>query len=165
MQKDRRQIMKQDKDKASKEERRAIEARRCSENMRQFVMGFRALLEDALRDKELTLAQLRLLKAVKQQADVSAAALARTCMVTPQTLQAVLGRAVHANWIVRGKSEKNERFVTATLTPLGESVLQSGMAMAARVEQRIWEDVGLSDLKHFNDTLQAGIAKLGSATA
>jgi DNA-binding MarR family transcriptional regulator len=155
--------MKQDKgkDKAPKQERRAIEARRCSENMRQLTIGFRSLLEDALRDEGLTLPQLRLLKAVKQQTDVSAAALARICMVTPQTLQAVLARAVHAQWIVRGKSTKNERIVTATLTELGESMLQLGMAMAARIEERIWQDVGLSDLKQLNETLQAGIAHLG----
>jgi DNA-binding MarR family transcriptional regulator len=159
--------MKQDKekDKAPKQERRAIEARRCSENMRQLTIGFRVLLEDALRNEGLTLPQLRLLKAVKQQADVSAAALARTCMVTPQTLQAVLARAVQAQWIVRGKSEKNERFVTATLTPLGESTVQLGMTMAARIEERIWQDVGLSDLKQLNETLQAAIANLGAPTA
>ena len=159
--------MKQDKekDKAPKQERRAIEARRCSENMRQLTIGFRVLLEDVLRNEGLTLPQLRLLKAVKQQADVSAAALARTCMVTPQTLQAVLARAVQAQWIVRGKSEKNERFVTATLTPLGESTVQLGMTMAARIEERIWQDVGLSDLKQLNETLQAAIANLGAPTA
>jgi DNA-binding MarR family transcriptional regulator len=159
--------MKQDKgkDKASKQERRAIEARKCSENMRQLTIGFRSLLEDALRDEGLTLPQLRLLKAVKQQTDVSAAALARTCKVTPQTLQAVLARAVQAQWIVRGKSQKNERFVTATLTPLGESTVQLGMAMAARIEERIWQDVGLSDLKQLNETLQAGIANLGAPPA
>src|SRR6202789_874607 len=131
--------MKQDKgkDKASKQERRAIEARKCSENMRQLTIGFRALLEDALRNEGLTLPHLRVLKAVKQQTDVSAAALARTCKVTPQTLEAVLARAVQAQWIVRGKSQKNERFVTATLTPLGESIVETGMAMAARIEARI----------------------------
>jgi DNA-binding MarR family transcriptional regulator len=159
--------MKQDKgkDKASKQERRASEARKCTENMRQLTIGFRALMEDALRDEGLTLPQLRLLKAVKHQTDVSAASLARTCMVTPQTMQAVLERAEQAKWIARGKSQKNERFVTATLTELGESVLQQGMAMVVRIEERIWQDVGLSDLKQLNETLKAGIANLGPPPA
>ncbi len=158
--------MKQEKGKhkAPKEERRAIEVRSCSENMRRLLIGFRSLLEDALRDEGLTVPQLRLLKAVKQQADGSAAALARTCMVTPQTLQAVLARAVQAKWIVRGKSKKNERFVTATLTPSGELELQRGMAMMARIEDRIWQEVALSDLRQLNETLQAGIAQLETAT-
>ena len=151
--------------KESKAQRKAVEARTCTINMRRLTVGYRSLLEDMLRGEGLTLPQLRLLKAVREQADVSAAALARTCQVTPQTLQAVLARAVQAKWIVRGKSEKNERYVTATLTPLGESILETGMAMAARIEERIWKDVGLSDLKRLNEVLQAGIANLEAVPA
>src|ERR1700753_119797 len=146
--------------KESKALRKAAEARTCTLNMRRLTVGYKSLLEDMLRGEGLTLSQLRLLKAVKEQADVSAAALARTCQVTPQTLQDVLARAVQAKWIVRGKSEKNERYVTATLTPLGESILETGMAMAARIEERVWKDVGLSDLKRLNELLQAGISNL-----
>ena len=159
--------MKRDKGrhKESKAQRKAAEARTCALQMRRLTVGHRSLLEDMLRGEGLTLPQLRLLRAVKEQTDVSAAALARTCVVTPQTLQAVLARAVQAKWIVRGKSAKNERYVTATLTLLGESILATGVAMAARIEERIWMDVGLSDLKRLNDTLQAGIANLEAAPA
>jgi MarR family transcriptional regulator, organic hydroperoxide resistance regulator len=159
--------MKHDKGrrKESKAQRKAVEARGCTLQMRRLTVGYRSLLEDMLRGEGLTLPQLRLLRAVKEQTDVSAAALARTCVVTPQTLQAVLARAVQAKWIVRGKSVKNERYVTATLTPLGESILETGMAMAARIEERIWKDVGLSDLKRLNEILQAGIANLETAPA
>ena len=153
------------KHKEPKAQRKAVEARTCTLQMRRLTVGYRSLLEDMLRGEGLTLPQLRLLRAVKEQTDVSAAALARTCVVTPQTLQAVLGRAVQAQWIVRGKSAKNERYVTATLTPLGESILETGVAMAARIEERIWMDVGLSDLKRLNDTLQAGIANLEAVPA
>jgi DNA-binding MarR family transcriptional regulator len=149
-----------EKHKGTKEERKAAEARVCSENMRHLIVGFRGRVEDELRADGLTLPQLRLLKAVKQQEDVSAAALARTCNVTPQTMQAVLGRAVQAQWIVRGKSKKNERFVTATLTSLGESVLKQGMDVVVRIEEIIWREVGLSDLKQLNETLRTGIAAL-----
>ena len=149
-----------EKHKAPKEERKAAEARSCSENMRRLITGFRGRVEDELRADGLTLPQLRLLKAVKQQEDVSAASLARTCSVTPQTMQAVLGRAAQARWIVRGKSKKNDRFVTATLTPMGESVLKQGMDVVVRIEERIWREVGLSDMKQLNETLQAGIAAL-----
>ena len=150
------------KHKVSKQERKAVEARLCSENMRHLIIGYRAIMEDKLRDEGLTLPQLRLLKAVRQQADVSAATLARACQVTPQTLQAVLRRAVQAKWIIRGKSKKSERIVTAKLTPLGDSLLQQGNDMATRIEQRIWQDVGWSDLVQLNETLQAGIASLAA---
>jgi DNA-binding MarR family transcriptional regulator len=158
--------MKHDKGKHKelKAQRKAVEARTCTLQMRRLTVGYRSLLEDMLRGEGLTLPQLRLLRAVKEQTDVSAAALARTCVVTPQTLQAVLGRAVQAQWIVRGKSEKNERFVTATLTPLGESILETGQAMAAGIEERIWSDAGLSDMKRLNEMLQRAIAKIEGDT-
>jgi len=139
---------------------RSTEQRRCSENLRRLVTGYRALLEDELRDQGLTLPQLRLLKAIQQQAGVSAAALARTCSVTPQTLQAVLARAVREQWIVRGRSLGNSRIVTASLTPRGEAVLERGKQMAARIEERLWSGVNLATLKDLNRILEAGIANL-----
>jgi MarR family transcriptional regulator, organic hydroperoxide resistance regulator len=139
---------------------RSTEQRRCSENLRRLVIGYRALLEDELRDQGLTLPQLRLLKAIQQQAGVSAAALARTCSVTPQTLQAVLARAVREQWIVRGRSLGNSRIVTASLTPRGEAVLERGKQMAARIEEKLWHGVNLATLKDLNRILETGIANL-----
>ncbi|HZL26423.1 MAG TPA: MarR family winged helix-turn-helix transcriptional regulator [Acidobacteriaceae bacterium] len=158
--------MKHDKGKRKepKAQRKAVEARTCTLQMRRLTVGYRSLLEDMLRGEGLTLPQLRLLRAVKEQTDVSAAALARTCVVTPQTMQAVLARAVQAQWIVRGKSAKNERYVTATLTPLGESILATGVAMAARIEERIWSGAGLSDMKRLNEMLEGAIAKIEGDT-
>ena len=74
----------------NREGKKAAEARRASTNMRHLLVEYKSRLEDSLRAEGLTLAQLRLLNAVKSQSGVSAAALARTCFVTPQTLQAVL---------------------------------------------------------------------------
>lgn len=152
--------MKPEKDKAEKQQRRAIEARALSQNMRALTIGFKAVFEDHLREQGLTLPQLRLLKAVDEATDVSSAALARTCQVTPQTLQAMLTRAVQAKWIVRGKSARNERIVTASLTPLGKSLLEMGKKQAAALEAKIWGDVGLSQMRELNEMLVAVIGKL-----
>lgn len=154
--------MKHAKDKSSKEERRAAELRALSQNMRQLVIGFKATFEDQLREFGLTLPQMRLLKAVEEQADVSSAELARRCHVTPQTLQGMLTRATQAKWIVRGKSARSARFVTATLTPAGEKLVQTGMDAAAKLEATIWGDAGLSDLKRVNELLMVAIEKLGA---
>jgi DNA-binding MarR family transcriptional regulator len=143
-----------------KPERKKLESRRCSENLRRMMTGFKSLLEHHLREEGLTLPQLRLLKAVQQQTGVSAAALARTCLVTPQTMQSILTRAVRENWIIRAKSSRNERILTASLTPLGEDVLARGLQMAARIEELIWQDVSLGDLEELNRTLDEGVARL-----
>jgi DNA-binding MarR family transcriptional regulator len=136
------------------------EKRRCSENLGRMVKGYRALLEDALRDQNLTLPQLKLLKAIEEQSGASAAALARTCSVTPQTMQSILTRAVREQWIVRGKSVGNNRILTASLTPLGEAVLERGSQMAARIEDTLWRGISMATLQQLNEILEAGIANL-----
>jgi DNA-binding MarR family transcriptional regulator len=143
-----------------KPERRKLETRRCSENLRRLMTGFKSLLEHQIREEGLTLPQLRLLKAVQQQTGVSAATLARTCMVTPQTMQSILTRAVRERWIIRAKSSRNERILTASLTPLGEQVLERGIQMAARIEEQLWQSVSLTDLEMLNETLEVGVACL-----
>jgi DNA-binding MarR family transcriptional regulator len=143
-----------------KPSRKLSEERRCSQNLGRVVKGYRALLEDALREEGLTLPQLHLLKAIEAQAGASAAALARTCHVTPQTMQSVLTRAVREQWIVRGKSVGNNRIVTASLTPLGKAVLERGSQMSARIEEILWRGVGRSTLQQLNTILEAGIVNL-----
>jgi MarR family transcriptional regulator, organic hydroperoxide resistance regulator len=145
---------------AKKHARKHSEERRCSQNLGRIVKGYRALLEDSLREEGLTLPQLRLLKAINEQAGASAAALARTCYVTPQTMQSILTRAVREQWIVRGKSSGNNRIVTASLTPLGKAVLERGSQMSARIEETLWHGVDRSTLKQLNAILEAGIANL-----
>ncbi len=73
-------------------DRKAAEMRRFTENLRNLMIGFRAAMEHELSQKDITLPQLRMLKAISHSPDVSAAALARACTVTPQTAQAILTR-------------------------------------------------------------------------
>ena len=111
-------------------------ARRCTKSLRDLLLGYRSLLEDALRGEGLTLPQLRLLHAIKEQGSVSGASIARTCQVTPQTLQAMLPRAEREGWITRDISQRNHRIVTASLTRKGEMALASGVAAAAEIEEK-----------------------------
>ena len=111
-------------------------ARRCTKSLRELLLGYRSLLEDALRGEGLTLPQLRLLHAIDEQEGVSGATIARTCQVTPQTLQAMLTRAEREGWITRDISEVNHRILTASLTRKGEMALASGMAAAAEIEEQ-----------------------------
>jgi DNA-binding MarR family transcriptional regulator len=123
-------------------------------------MGYRSRLEDALRVEGLTLPQLRLLNAIKEQEGVSGATIARTCQITPQTLQAMLTRAEREGWITRDISEVNHRILTASLTRNGEMALASGLATAAEIEEKIWTGVSASTLDQLNLTLEHGIANL-----
>src|SRR5258708_7439070 len=135
-------------------------ARQCSKSLRELVVGYRSLLEDALRDEGLTLPQLRLLNAIKEQGSVSGASIARTCQVTPQTLQAMLTRAEREGWITRDISQRNHRILTASLTRKGEEALASGAAAATEIEEKIWTGVSVSTLDQLNNTLEHGIVNL-----
>jgi DNA-binding MarR family transcriptional regulator len=97
---------------------------------------------------------------VKDHGDVSAATIARLCQVTPQTLQAMLARAVREKWIVRGASQRNQRIVTTSLTRKGADVLARGLAMAERIEAKIWAGVSIDDLEQTNAILDRGVINL-----
>ncbi len=135
-------------------------ARRCTKSLRELLMGYRSRLEAALRGEGLTLPQLRLLNAIKEQGSVSGATIARTCQVTPQTLQAMLTRAEREGWITRDISEVNHRILTASLTRKGEAALGRGLATAAEIEEKIWTGVSAHTLDQLNTTIEHGIANL-----
>ena len=135
-------------------------ARQCTKSLRELVVGYRALLEDALRGESVTLAQLKLLNAIKEKGDVSGATIARTCQITPQTLQGILARAEREGWITRATSQRNHRIITASLTKKGEAVLERGLATAAEIEAKIWHGVSADALERLNLTLGHGIANL-----
>lgn len=135
-------------------------ARQCTQSLRELLLGYRSLLEHALRAESVTLAQLRLLNAIREQGNVSGATIARTCHVTPQTLQAMLTRAEREGWITRGALESNHRILTASLTKKGEAALARGLATAAEIEEKIWHGVSASALERVNITLEHGIANL-----
>ncbi|HTV08013.1 MAG TPA: MarR family transcriptional regulator [Candidatus Aquilonibacter sp.] len=124
------------------------------------MLGYRSVLANALRDEGLTLPTLRLLKAVQEQGSVSGASIARTCHVTPQTLQAMLTRAERESWIRRDMSKANHRILTASLTKKGEAALARGLAVAAEIEEKIWTGVSTNALDRLSHTLEHGIANL-----
>ena len=145
----------------STETAKKAEARRCTEAMRDLFQGFRARFEEELRGTGVTLPQLRMLKMVEGQQGTSAAAIARACHVTPQTLHTMLARAGREGWIVRGSTDRNHRFVTASLTPSGRAILQIGMELRDRLEAQAWGDASLDDLVAVRKALESGLANLG----
>ena len=139
---------------------RQKEARRCTEAIRDLLLGYRARMEEELRERGVTLPQLRMLKVIEQQENVSAARIARLCQITPQTLQSMLARATREGWIVRGTSQRNGRIVTASLTRSGKEIVRQGMQLAARIEEEIWLGIPLERMQAVRETLEVGLAHL-----
>ncbi len=139
---------------------KGADARRISELLRDLMNVFRARFEEEFRDTGVTLAQLRLLKAVQAQTERSAASIARDCHVTPQTLHTMLTRAVREGWITRGNSDRNHRFVTVALTPAGKALLQHGIELKERTESELWRGVSAEAVHAARRTLEAGLRNL-----
>jgi DNA-binding MarR family transcriptional regulator len=145
---------------SGKARKRAAEMRRSGTLMRRVLLGFKARLDDELRSKNVTTAQLRFLTEVKERPGASNAQMARACYVTPQSAQAMLVRAVEHGWVVRGKSAENDRLVTARLTPAGERLLAYADAVLAKLEAEVWAGVGMSELRAMSETLEHGLVNL-----
>jgi DNA-binding MarR family transcriptional regulator len=136
---------------------KAASASRLTYAMRDLLLAYKADMEETVREHGLTLPQFRLLKAVSQQSGSSAAAIAREISVTPQTLQAMLTRAVREGWIVRGTSQKSQRILTVSLTAKGQRLLTIGWNAAGAIEQRMWQDVPRKALDRAIEVLECGL--------
>lgn len=128
--------------------------------MRRVLLGFKARLDDELRAKHVTSAQLRFLREVKERPGSSGAQMARACLVTPQSAQAMMVRAVARGWVVRGRDAENERVVTARLTPEGERLLRYADKVLSRMEAEVWSGLKVADLKVMNALLERGLSML-----
>ena len=140
--------------------RREAELRRSNTLMRRLLIGFKGRLDDELRARNVTTAQLRLLTEVKERPGSTGAQIARACFVTPQSMQAMMARAVEHGWIARGTHAENHRLVTARLTPAGERLLAYADAILARLELEVWRGVAISDLKTMNALIERGLNNL-----
>jgi DNA-binding MarR family transcriptional regulator len=128
--------------------------------MRRVLLGFKARLDDELRDRHVTSAQLRFLHEVQERPGGSNAQIARACYMTPQSAQAMLVRAVRQGWVVRGKSAENGKLVTVRLTKAGERLLGYADGVLAELEAEVWRGVSVTELRGMNATLEHGLANL-----
>ena len=115
--------------------------RRAERLMKRIMQHFQSVLDEELRPHGATIAQIRLLWAIRRAPGSSGAQLSRECDVKPQTAQALIQRAEEAGWIVRGKDSVNERIVTATLTREGEHLLQIADRIVRGIEAKLWKGI------------------------
>ncbi len=144
-------------DKAAKKQ---AESRRTLKLMKRLMLGFRARMDEDLRPLGITLAQLRVLHAIKTEATASGAQVARECHITPQTAHALILRAEKNGWIVREHDATNERRRIAKLTPTGEKLLEDADVLVQQIETEMWEGVKRTDLKAMNDLLEVAAGRL-----
>jgi DNA-binding MarR family transcriptional regulator len=128
--------------------------RRAAQLMKRILIGFRTQLDEELRPKGVTTAQLQILKAVKSTPGSSGAQLARVCYMTPQSMQVLIQKAETDGWIERHKGKGNDRMLAASLTAAGEDLLRDADAVVKRIETRLWAGVSSGEIAKLADLLQ-----------
>ncbi len=136
--------------------------RRVGKLMRRLLIATRMHMDEKLRPQEVTSAQLRMLYEIRTNPGVSGAQLARTTAVTPQSMQAMLARAVQRGWLDRGKSAENHRIVTFTLTAAGTDMLEHGEAIARTIEARVWKGIPVEEVEAVAAVLEQALANVDS---
>jgi DNA-binding MarR family transcriptional regulator len=134
--------------------------RRSKTLIRRLMVGLRGRLDDELRTQNVTTAQLRFLKEVKERPGGTGAQMARACYVTPQSAQAMMARAVARGWVVRGKDPENDRLVTARLTVEGERLLAYAEGVLGKLEAELWAGISETDLRFMNSVMERGLKNL-----
>ncbi len=114
------------------------EKRRAAQMMKRILLGFRALMDEELRPRGVTTAQLQILKAVQAEPGSSGAQLARVCYMTPQSMQSLIEKTERDGWIERRKGKGNDRVLAASLTKAGEALLKDAEVVVKKIERKMW---------------------------
>ena len=116
----------------------------------------------ALRPLGLTVPQYVALYALHDQPGLSAAALARACLVTPQTIATVLANLEAKGLIGREPSELHGKVLVTRLTELGRARLTEADARAVGVESALWSAFDDTEREQFRAFLHRATAALGA---
>lgn len=147
----------------SREGKRNEAANAIALTMKRMVAGMRLLLEAELESEGLSLAQLRMLGELNDHPEISSASLARSCFVTPQSMQTLVARAEREGWIVRSPAPGNRRILMAKLTPAGRRVFEKGRDCWTALAHSMWEDTSLKKMRELDEVLSAAVDRLQPA--
>ncbi|MFJ6016643.1 MarR family winged helix-turn-helix transcriptional regulator [Streptomyces sp. NPDC092952] len=110
---------------------------------------------NAVRGADLTVAQYATLLALSRYPGMSAAALARVCLVTPQAMTAMLKTLQTRGLIGRTAHPWHQRILETRLTESGQRALAAADKEAVRIERRIADEFTAEE----RDTLRALLAR------
>jgi DNA-binding MarR family transcriptional regulator len=108
----------------------------------------------ALKPAGLTLAQYVALGELDRQPGVTAAALARACLVTPQAMMIVLKGLEDQGLIVRSPHSRHANVLELHLTKPGREALQAGREQVQPIEKRILDAFSSRELQTLRKLLE-----------
>ncbi|MFF4872653.1 MarR family winged helix-turn-helix transcriptional regulator [Streptomyces sp. NPDC090109] len=115
---------------------------------------------DVLREFGLTVPQYSVLLLLSVSDGMSAAQLARECMVTPQTMATVLANLEKADLVFREPSELHQKVVVNRATRAGRAIAKKADKAALRVEGSLGAEFTPEERALFEEYLERAIALL-----
>lgn len=144
-----------------KDAERVVLARQAMQGMKRTLLRFRALMDEQLKPRGVTTAQIQVLFAIRSAPGSSGAQLARSCFMTPQSMQAMLKQLENAGLIIRGKDPVNDRIVTARVAPDGELLARRVEKLSAKIQDSMWHGISDAELLSLNSVLDGCLVNLG----
>ncbi|MFE7933655.1 MarR family winged helix-turn-helix transcriptional regulator [Streptomyces sp. NPDC057456] len=117
---------------------------------------------NVLREFGLTVPQYSVLLLLSVSDGMSAAQLARECMVTPQTMATVLTNLEKADLVFREPSELHQKVVVNRVTRAGHAIAKKADKAALRVEGSLGAEFTPEERARFEEYLERTIAVLGA---
>ncbi|MFE3460935.1 MarR family winged helix-turn-helix transcriptional regulator [Nocardiopsis aegyptia] len=115
-----------------------------------------------LREFGLTVPQYAVLLLLSVSDGMSAAQLARECMVTPQTMATVLTNLDRSGLIERSLSPLHQKVTVNSISDEGRALVARADKAALHVEGGLAAEFTEAELSTFSDLLERAIAKLNS---
>ncbi|WP_405687816.1 MarR family winged helix-turn-helix transcriptional regulator [Streptomyces sp. NBC_00057] len=113
----------------------------------------------ALKGVGLTVAQYAALFVLAENPGISAAALARTCLVTPQAMAAVLKNLEERGLVTRSAHPWHQKMLETRLTDTGRETARLADEQAVRIERRLADEFTPQE----RDTLRGLLARCVTA--
>lgn len=139
-----------------------VAAGRLGHTIKRAEQALIARKTQVLREFDLTVPQYSVLLLLSVSDGMSAAQLARECMVTPQTMATVLANLEKAGLVVREPSELHQKVVVNRATRAGRTVARKADKAALHVEGALSGEYTQEELAQFEEYLERAIALLGS---
>ncbi|MDT0319926.1 MarR family winged helix-turn-helix transcriptional regulator [Streptomyces millisiae] len=119
----------------------------------------------ALRPFKVSVPQYNVLLALGQEAGLSGAALARRCMVTPQTMSSVLATLESRGLVERKPHPVHQHVLESRLTRAGRTLLNRADAAVTEVEQKLTNAFTAPEAELFLTQLDRCLEALGDGSA
>ena len=134
--------------------------RQLGYELRLAELAWRKNLEGPLRRLGLTIPQYSTLRALERAPGASSAELARSALVTPQTMNALVLQLEQDQLITRTTSTTNLRVLNAELTPSGKALLTKATRLVRRLESAAVTDLSEAEHRQLLDLLMRCTATL-----